>query len=89
MPKQQPSGNVLKSAQAARLLQDKAAVEKLIQSPDTKLLMELLGREGGLKQAAEAAMKGDTSELQSMLDRLMKNPEGASAVERLSRSAPK
>ena len=88
-PKQQPSGNVLKSAQAARLLQDKAAVEKLIQSPDTKLLMDMLSREGGLKQAAEAAMKGDTSELQSMLDRLMKNPEGASAVERLSRSAPK
>lgn len=89
MPKQQPSGNVLKSAQAARLLQDNAAVEKLIQSPDTKLLMDMLSREGGLKQAAEAAMKGDTSELQSMLDRLMKNPEGASAVERLSRSAPK
>ena len=54
-----------------------------------KLLMDMLSREGGLKQAAEAAMKGDTSELQSMLDRLMKNPEGASAVERLSRSAPK
>ena len=89
MPKQQSSGNPLHSPQAARLLQDKAAVEKLIQSPDTKLLMELLSREGGLKSAAEAAMRGEPAQLQGMLERLMKDPRGAGAVERLSHTAPK
>ena len=89
MPKQSPSAGPLKDPQVARLLRDRHAVEQLLQSPDTKLLMELLARQGGLKGPAEAAMKGDPSALQGMLDRLRQDPKGAEVVERLSRSTPK
>ena len=51
--------------------------------------MEMLNRTGGLQAAAEAAMKGDASQLQGLLSKLMQDPEGAKVVERLNRSAPK
>ena len=89
MAAQQPSGGIFRSPQAARLLKDKAAVERLTQSPDAKALMEMLQRKGGLQAAAGAAMKGDASQLQGLLSQLMQDPEGAKVVERLNRSAPK
>ena len=89
MAAQQPSGGIFRSPQAARLLKDKAAVERLTQSPDAKALMEMLQRKGGLQAAAEAAMKGDASQLQGLLSQLMQDPEGAKVVERLNSSAPK
>ena len=89
MAKQQPSGGIFNSPQAAQFLKDKAAVERLTRSPDTKALMEMLSRSGGLQAAAEAAMKGDTSQLQGLLSKLMQDPEGARVVERLNRSASK
>lgn len=89
MAKQQPSGGIFSSPQAARFLKDKTAVERLTQSPDAKALMEMLNRTGGLQAAAEAAMKGDASQLQGLLSKLIQDPEGAKVVERLNRSAPK
>lgn len=89
MAKQQQPNNILSSPQAAKLLKDKAAVESLVKSPDTKALMEMLNQGGGLKAAAEAAMKGDASKLQGLLDRLMKDPGGAKVVERINKSVPK
>ena len=64
-------------------------MERLTQSPDTKALMEMLNRNGRLKAAAEAAMKGDASQLQGLLSQLMRDPEGARVVERINRSVPK
>ena len=85
MKQQQPAGGIFSTPQAAHLLKDKAAVERLTQSPDTKALMEMLNRTGGLK----AAMKGDASQLQGLLSQLMRDPEGARVVERINRSVPK
>lgn len=89
MAKQQQPGNVLNSPQAAKLLKDKAAVESLVKSPDTQALMTMLNQGGGLKAAAEAAMKGDASQLQGLLNRLMQDPNGARVVERINKSVPK
>lgn len=88
MNKQQPPG-FMNDPQVTKLMKDTAAVEKMVKSPDASALMEMLNREGGLKTAAEAAMKGDLTQLQGMLDRLMKDPDGAKVVERLSKTAPK
>ena len=41
---------------------------------------------GGLKSAAEAAIKGDTSQLMGLMDRLMKDPNGAKVVEQLNKT---
>ena len=89
MAKQSQPGGILDSPQAAKLLKDRAALEALLRSPDTKALMEMLNRNGGLKAAAEAAMKGDASQLQGLLSQLMRDPEGARVVERINRSVPK
>ena len=51
--------------------------------------MEMLERQGGLQAAADAAMRGDTTQLQSLVGKVMGNPAGAGVVERITRSAPK
>lgn len=89
MAKQKEPRNVFGSQQAAKLLKDKSALENLVKSPDTQALMEMLNKSGGLKSAADAAMKGDASQLQGLLDRLMKDPHGAQVVDRINKSAPK
>lgn len=80
--------NLMNSPQAAKLLKDKSTVENLVKSPDTQALVSMLNQSsgGGLKAAAEAAMKGDASQLQGLLDRLMKDPNGAKVVERINKS---
>ena len=91
MAAQQPSGGIFRSPQAARLLKDKAAVERLTQSPDAKALMEMLNRQAGSgpKGAADAAMKGDTKALTGIVERLMQSKEGAEVVGRISGALPK
>lgn len=83
--------DILKSPQAEKLLKNKGAIESLVKSPDTKRLMDLLNKSagGGLKSAAEAAMKGDSSQLMGLMDRLMKDPEGAQVVDRLNKNMQK
>lgn len=91
MAKQSPLDHLIKDPKAAGLLQNKEAVERLLSSPDTQKLMELLNRSagGGLKQAAEAAMKGDTGQIMGLMDQLMKDPEGAQAVQNINKSVSK
>ena len=86
--KSQP-GSILNTPQAEKLLRDKAALEKLLHSPDTKALIEMLERQGGLQAAADAAMRGDPTQLQGLVNRVMGDPAGAGVVERITRSAPK
>ena len=59
----------------------------LARSGDAQRLMELLRQGGGIQGAAEAAVKGDTSQLVGMMQRLMNTPEGGELVERISRQA--
>jgi hypothetical protein len=52
--------------------------------------MQLLEQssKGGLQSAAQAALGGDTTALMDLVGRVMQNPEGAKAVEGISRSIP-
>lgn len=78
---------ILSSPQAAGLLKDKKALEALMRSGEAQRLMELLNRNGGggLKHAAQSAMKGDSAQLMGLVEGLMKDPEGAKLAESLSK----
>ena len=80
-------GKGTQSGPAQALEQNRAAISKLAQSGDAQRLMELLRQGGGIQGAAEAAVKGDTSQLVGMMQRLMNTPEGGELVERISRQA--
>lgn len=82
--------HLMKSPEAAALLKNKEALARIMGSPDTKALMEMLNRQAGsgLKGAANAAMKGDTSALTGILERLMQSKEGAEIVKRIHNSVP-
>lgn len=88
MEKKPQPGSILDTPQAAKLLRDKAALERLLRSPDTQALMTMLERQGGLQAAAQAAMRGDPTQLQSMVNRLTRDPAAADVVERLSQNVP-
>ena len=64
-----------------------AAVKQLLQSQDTKRMMELLQSQGGVQNAAKAAAKGDSSKLMEMMQQLMGTDEGAKLVERITKQA--
>lgn len=86
MSQKQPGLNdMLNSPQAANLLKNKQAIESLMKSGEAQRLMELLNQNagGGLKDAAQSAMKGDTSQLMSLVQGLMKDPKSAKLVEEL------
>ena len=83
--------DLMKSPEAADLLKNKDMLAGLMKSPDTKKLMDLLNRQAGsgLKGAADAAMKGDASQLMGLVSSIMKSQEGAAVVERINKSVPK
>lgn len=83
--------DLMKNPEAAGLLKNKDTVMNLMKSPDTKKLMDLLNQKAGsgLKGAADAAMKGDTSQLMSLMETIMKSKEGAAVVERINQTIPK
>ncbi|GEM_PF-3266588 len=73
------------SPEAAELLKDPARLKALMQSPETRQLMQLLSsRNGsGLRQAAEQAKKGNSSALSEMLRQVTDSREGADLIGRL------
>lgn len=71
----------------ADLIRNRDAISQLAKSGDAQRLMELLKQGGGVQGAAEAAAKGDTSQLMGMMQRLMSTPEGNALVERISQQA--
>ena len=73
--------------QMAKLLGNSGAVKQLLQSEDTKRMMQLLQSKGGVQQAAHAAAKGDSTQLMGMMQQLMSTSEGAQLVERITRQA--
>lgn len=70
---------------AASILNDKQAVEDLVHSGEAQRLMELLDKNagGGLKQAAQSALKGDSARLMALVEGLMRDPQGAKLVQDL------
>lgn len=89
-PKSKPA-DILSSPEAASLLKNKEAVLGLMNSPDAKKLMEMLNQNagGGLKTAADAAMKGDASALMGLMQQVMGSKEGAAVVDRIQKNVPK
>ncbi len=78
------SNDVMKQIQA-----NKAALLRLVNSPDGKRLVQILNQQAGggtLRQAAGAAAKGDTAGIARILEDLVRTPEGAQVVERINRS---
>lgn len=79
------------SPEAANLLKNKEALLNLCNSQDAQQLIQLLKQTSGgsLQSAADAAMKGDPSELSKLVNDLTQTPEGAKAVSNLSRNLPR
>lgn len=73
--------------QAAQQMKNKGAVQQLLQSEDTKRMMDMLSRQGGVQGAAKAAAAGDPAQLMGMMQQLMNDPEGAQLVERITKQA--
>ncbi|MBE6956595.1 MAG: hypothetical protein E7450_03990 [Ruminococcaceae bacterium] len=71
--------------QMAKLLGNSGAVKQLLQSEDTKRMMQLLQGQGSVQSAAQAAAKGDSTQLMGMMQQLMRSPEGAQLVERITK----
>lgn len=70
-----------------QLLGSKKTIERVAKSPDAKALAQMLtkGRdETSLKQAAEKAAKGDTSQLSEIIQSVMSSPGGAELIQRLN-----
>lgn len=92
MPEQKPKPvDVMATPEAASLLKNKDTMAGLISSPDTKKLIDMLNQSagGGLKGAADAAMKGDASALMGLMQQVMGSKEGAAVVDRIQKSVPK
>lgn len=73
--------------QAAHLLGNKQAVESIVNSQEARQLMELLNRNSGagLKDAAQSAMRGDTAQLNRLVENLMRDPQSAKLMEELNK----
>jgi hypothetical protein len=77
---------------AQQLKNNPAMLRSLMQSQDGQALMQLLTRKdqgAGLQRAAQAAANGNPAEITSMIQNLMRSPEGAALVERINKAVQK
>lgn len=65
-----------------QLKENYALIQSLSKSEDARKLSKLLSQSG--TDVAQMASKGDTTQLQTMVQGLMKNPETAKLIERLN-----
>ena len=71
---------------ADRLMQNPAALQAVLNSPDGQMLLHMLqGQSGGkgLEQAVSQAAAGDTAQVVRMLKGLMATPDGAQLIQRI------
>ena len=73
--------------QGRELLENQAALKALLNSPDTKKVLQLLRAktEEQLQSAAKSALAGDPTALQKLAEDLSRDPAGAEAIQRLSK----
>lgn len=72
--------------------QDPATVQRLLTSQDGRRLIQMMSQANGgqaLQQAANNAIRGDTSQIMQMVNQLVQTPEGAALVERINQAAKK
>lgn len=91
MPKQDPMDALRRDPKAAQLLGDQAALKALLQSEEARTLAGLLRQMGGaeLQQAAQSATAGDGAALNAILEKVHSDPQGARAMEAISRKTGK
>lgn len=73
--------------QMAKQLGNSKAIKQLLQSEDTRRMMQMLQNTGSVQNAAQAAAKGDSAQLVGMMQQLMSTPEGAQLVDRITKKA--
>lgn len=85
------SDHLANTPQGKELLQNKKALFALLHRPETKTFFEALGQKdsGQLQAAAQAALQGDASLLNTLMKDLSQNPDTAKAVEELSKHPPR
>lgn len=73
------------SPEARELLKDTARLRQMLSSPEVRRLAELLNASSGgnLRQAAQSAQSGDSSQLEQMMRSLSSTPEGARLIAQL------
>jgi len=71
----------------ARTIKDKGAIQQLLKSDDTRRMMDMLGSQNDVQDAAKAAAAGDPAQLMGMMQQLMNTKEGAALVERITKQA--
>ena len=72
-----------------RILNDRKTLEKVAKSPDAKALASILTQgqdQASLKKIAENAARGDTAQLNDLIQSIVRSPCGAELLQRLSGS---
>lgn len=72
-----------------RILNDRKTLEKVAKSPDAKALASILTQgqdQASLKKIAENAARGDTTQLNDLIQSIVRSPGGAELLQRLSGS---
>lgn len=69
-----------------KLLDNKKAVQEIVQSPEAKALAGMLAGQdqASLQHMAEKAAKGDTQELNALISSITSSPGGAELLRKLS-----
>ena len=90
-PNQSDLNEMLHSPKTADLLKNRQTMEALLRSDEARTLMDLLNRNsgGGLQDAAQSAMKGNTTQLMGLVQGLMNDPKSAKLVEELNKKVSK
>ena len=72
--------------QIKQVQQNKALAQQLMNSHDGQKLLQLLTQDGGaqLKNATDAAAKGNTADIVRMIAQVMKSEEGAQIVKNIN-----
>ena len=75
--------------QLQQLLGNKKALERVAKSPDARALANMLTQgqdQASLKKIAENAARGDTAQLNQLIQSIVRSPGGAELLQRLSGS---
>ena len=75
-----------------QLKSNPAMLQALMQSRDGQALLRMLTQQdqgASLQQAAQSAVKGDTTQLARMVTQVMQSPDGAVLVERINKAMRK
>ena len=75
-----------------QLKNNPAMLQGLMNSRDGRMLMQMLthnDRGAALQQAAQSAVRGDTSKMVKMVQQIMQSPDGAALVARINNAMKK